>query len=274
MTSVAHRARPRAPAPLRHLHRRERLGDRGARRAASCPSLRPDSSSWTPYPSRCSGRRYGRRSLRSRLALRRSVRRRDKDRKACARRYPTPIRCPRQLPANIGPPGTMIAGISALAAPISCAGVVLSQPHKRTTPSRGFARMDSSTSIAIRLRNSMVVGRMNVSPSEIVGNSNGTPPAAHTPRFTASATSRRWRLQLFSSLQELQMPMIGFPWKTSEAKPSARIHERWTNAKRLVPSNQLRLRSVMSVPSPAPATSSTAAGTGTSASEAARPRSA
>ena len=130
---------------------------------------------------------------------------------------------PRQLPASIGPPGTMIAGMSALAAPMSCAGVVLSQPHSSTTPSSGLARIDSSTSIAIRLRNSMVVGRMNVSPSEIVGNSSGNPPAAQTPRFTASATSRRSRLQLFSSLQELQIPMTGLPWKTSALKPSERI---------------------------------------------------
>ena len=38
----------------------------------------------------------------------------------------------------------------------------------------------------------MVVGCMNISPSEMVGNSSGNPPAAHTPRFTASATLRRW----------------------------------------------------------------------------------
>src|SRR5207244_3136411 len=30
----------------------------------------------------------------------------------------------------------------------------------------------------------MVVGRMNISPSEMVGNSSGNPPAAHTPRFS------------------------------------------------------------------------------------------
>jgi hypothetical protein len=55
----------------------------------------------------------------------------------------------------------------------------------------------------------MVVGRMNISPSEMVGNSSGKPPATHTPRFTASATVRRCALQLFSSLQELQMPITG-----------------------------------------------------------------
>ena len=72
----------------------------------------------------------------------------------------------------------------------------------------------------------MVVGRMNVSPSEMVGNSSGNPPAAQTPRFTASATSRRPRLQLFSSLQELQMPMTGLPSNTSALKPSERIYVR------------------------------------------------
>ncbi len=86
--------------------------------------------------------------------------------------------------------------------------------------------MDSSTSIAIRLRYIIVVGRMNISPSEMVGNSSGTPPAAQTPRFTAAATSRRWRLQLFSSLQELQIPITGLPSKTSAGKPSDRSQAR------------------------------------------------
>ena len=36
--------------------------------------------------------------------------------------------------------------------------------------------MDSSTSIAIRLRNNIVVGFMYCSPSEITGNSSGKPP--------------------------------------------------------------------------------------------------
>ena len=46
-----------------------------------------------------------------------------------------------------------------LAAPISRAGVVLSQPISSTTPSSGLARIDSSTSMAARLRNSIAVGR-------------------------------------------------------------------------------------------------------------------
>ena len=51
-----------------------------------------------------------------------------------------------------GPPVSMIAGTPALAAPISWAGTVLSQPASRTTASSGLARIVSSTSIAIRLR--------------------------------------------------------------------------------------------------------------------------
>ena len=68
----------------------------------------------------------------------------------------------------------------------------------------------------------MVVGFISTSPSEIVGNSSGNPPAAHTPRLTASATWRRCALQVVSSLQELQIPTTGFPSKTWPVKPSAR----------------------------------------------------
>jgi hypothetical protein len=81
--------------------------------------------------------------------------------------------------------------------------------------------MHSSTSIAIRLRKSMVVGFIRISPSEITGNSSGNPPALHTPRFTASATCRRCALQLLSSDHELQMPMTGRPSNIASLKPSA-----------------------------------------------------
>lgn len=43
-------------------------------------------------------------------------------------------------------------GRSTLHAPITSEGIVLSQPHKRTTPSMGLARIDSSTSMLTRLR--------------------------------------------------------------------------------------------------------------------------
>ena len=108
-----------------------------------------------------------------------------------------------------------IVGRSTLAAPISWAGVVLSQPHRSTTPSSGLARSDSSTSIDMRLRQSIVVGFIIASPSDIVGNSSGSPPASQTPRLTCSATIRRCALQVVSSLHELQMPITGRPSKTS-----------------------------------------------------------
>ncbi len=75
--------------------------------------------------------------------------------------------------------------------------------------------------MAMRFLNSMVVGFMRISPSDSVGNSSGKPPALQTPRFTASATWRRWALQLVSSDQELAMPMTGRPSKTASLKPSA-----------------------------------------------------
>ena len=65
-----------------------------------------------------------------------------------------------------------------MAAPISSAGVVLSQPVSSTTPSIGLPRIDSSTSMLARLRNSMAVGRSSVSPSDMTGNSTGKPPAS------------------------------------------------------------------------------------------------
>src|SRR5664279_367547 len=48
-------------------------------------------------------------------------------------------------------------GIFTLQAPITREGVVLSQPHNKTTPSSGLARMDSSTSILYRNLASMDV---------------------------------------------------------------------------------------------------------------------
>ena len=67
-----------------------------------------------------------------------------------------------------------MAGLPAETAPISCAGTVLSQPPISTTASIGWARIISSVSIAIRLRNFRLVGLRNTSPSEIVGNSSGS----------------------------------------------------------------------------------------------------
>src|SRR5262245_9397299 len=147
------------------------------------------------------------------------------------------------MPRSIGPPVTMIAGTSALAAPISMAGVVLSQPERSTTPSKGRLRMHSSTSIDIRFRKSNVVGFMRGSESEITGNSSGNPPARQTPRLTCSATDLRCALQFVASLHEFAIPITGRPWKASSENPSALIHARWRKPLRSVPPNQCRLRS-------------------------------
>ena len=112
-----------------------------------------------------------------------------------------------------------MVGRSQLAAPMRSAGVVLSQPTRRTTPSIGLPRIDSSTSMLTRLRKSMAVGRRFDSPSDITGNSTGRPPASSTPRRTRSAICRKWALQGVSSDQVLQMPMTGRPSKESGGMP-------------------------------------------------------
>ena len=101
-----------------------------------------------------------------------------------------------------------MAGTSALAAPISCAGKVLSQPPSNDdavdAPDHllGIHGHEVSEQHACRTQKRLA--------QRDGGNSRGRPPACHPPRFTASATSRRWRWQEFSSLQVLQMPMTGF----------------------------------------------------------------
>jgi hypothetical protein len=50
---------------------------------------------------------------------------------------PDPVRSPLCQPFSIGPTDKAIAGMFTVAAPISMAGVVLSQPIVSTTPSSG-----------------------------------------------------------------------------------------------------------------------------------------
>ena len=145
---------------------------------------------------------------------------------------PEPMSWPRNLPLSIGPPETPIVGRSHDAAPISSAGVVLSQPIISTMPSNGLARIDSSTSIATWLRNSIVVGRITGSPRLITGNSSGKPPASSTPALTCSASSRKCALHGVTSDHVLQMPITGRPSKRSCGKPWFFIHERCTSASR------------------------------------------
>ena len=120
-----------------------------------------------------------------------------------------PSRSPRYDIGIIGPARSCTAGTSADAAPMSCAGTVLSQPPTSTTASIGCARIISSTSMDMRFLNIIEVGCRNTSPSETVGNSIGSPPAASTPRFTASISSGKWRWQLLKPLFESAMPTTG-----------------------------------------------------------------
>ncbi len=106
-----------------------------------------------------------------------------------------PIFSPRQLPALIGPVTRRMAGTLALAAPMSSAGTVLSQPPSRITASIGWARIISSTSSAIRLRRYMLVGWEKLSCSEMTGKAMGMPPASMTPRLAASIRSGTLRWQ-------------------------------------------------------------------------------
>ena len=84
--------------------------------------------------------------------------------------------------------------------------VAATDQHHRA---HGLARIISSTSIDIRLRNTRLVGLRKTSPSEMVGKSKGKPPEARTPRLTASTSSgvRRW--QLLNPLAEVAIPMMG-----------------------------------------------------------------
>src|SRR5699024_2872178 len=93
---------------------------------------------------------------------------------------------PLYSPLFIGPPENKTAGLSALAAPINWAGAILSHPLIITAPSIGCAAIISSVSIAAKLRYNMVVGLVNISPSEMVGNSNGVPPSIVIPCFIAA----------------------------------------------------------------------------------------
>ena len=131
---------------------------------------------------------------------------------------PEPNSQPRNLPFSIGPPERPMVGRSQEAAPINNEGVVLSHPMSRTTPSIGFPRMDSSTSMLARFRKSIAVGRSCDSARDITGNSSGKPPDSQTPRLTHSANSRKWALHGFSSDHVLQIPMTGRP-KTSCGQP-------------------------------------------------------
>ena len=142
-----------------------------------------------------------------------------------------------------GPLARKRNGILALAAPISSAGCVLSQPPSSTTASKGWARSVSSTSIASRLRNGNEVGLMMFSLSDISGISNGTPPASRMPVRTSSANARKLRLHGLMSDQVFRMPMAGRVIRSSRLHPAAASVERWTKPGRSSLRNQRALRS-------------------------------
>ena len=75
----------------------------------------------------------------------------------------------------------------------------------------------------------MAVGRRLLSPLENTGNSTGYPPASRMPFLTCSASLRKWALQGVSSLQVLQMPMMGLPWNSWSGMPWFFIQERYMN---------------------------------------------
>ena len=120
---------------------------------------------------------------------------------------------------SIGPAGQNSAGMPMLMAPITVPGVVLSQPPISTTPSQGRLRSSSSTSIAKKLRYSMVVGLTMTSPKLMAGNSTGYPPAIRMPFLTDSARSRRWAWQGDRSLQVLMMATMGLSITSSRRAP-------------------------------------------------------
>ena len=111
--------------------------------------------------------------------------------------------------------------------------------------------MHSSTSIAMRLRNSIVVGFIRTSPSEMVGNSSGKPPA----RPHAALHRLRHLAQVRVAVGQLR-PGVGDAdhragrRRPASLKPSAFSHERCTKPSRSLRPNQLRLRSAWDVMAP------------------------
>ena len=164
------------------------------------------------------------------------------------RRVICPARCSARQPPAVG------AGAELLAAPLAAQhraaghhdgrdvgaggahqhggrGLVAARTgaRRRRADRRGCTPRRPSPS---RLRNIMVVGFISTSPSEIVGNSSGKPPADQHAALDRLGHLRRCALQLVSSHHELAMPITGRPSNTTSLKPSALSHERWTNPSR------------------------------------------
>src|SRR5437868_452491 len=113
---------------------------------------------------------------------------------------------------------------------MTAAGIVLSQPTIRTSPSRRCPRATSSIESAItsRLTSEAFMPSVPIeTPSEtaMVLNSMGVPPAARIPALTFSANRRWLKLQGMVSIQLCPTPMSGLA-RSSRVKPIACSMER------------------------------------------------
>jgi hypothetical protein len=90
-----------------------------------------------------------------------------------------------------------------------------------TTASIGWARIISSVSIAIRLRNIRLVGDRNTSPSEMVGNTSGSrPPPAR--RASPPRSAREMPMAIVEAAERVSaMPITGFATACRANSPSS-----------------------------------------------------
>ena len=90
--------------------------------------------------------------------------------------------------------------------------------HQQHDGVDGVAAMDSSTSMLARLRVSMAVGGGWTRRWRTPGTRRAIRRLRGCP-LTCSASLRKWALQGVSSLQVLQMPMMGLPWNSWSGMP-------------------------------------------------------
>ena len=145
----------------------------------------------------------------------------------CQSAVPEPTRSPRNQPFSIGPPETRIAGMSTLAAPISSAGVVLSQPASSTTPSMrvGADRLLDvhGAEVAVHHRGRAERALARREDRELERQPAGLVDAVPHPLGEVAQVG----VAGVSSDQVLQMPMTGRPSKRSAGSPWFFIQQRW-----------------------------------------------
>ena len=106
-------------------------------------------------------------------------------------------------------------------------GIVLSHPLSAITASNRKPRVHNSMESAItsRLTSEQRIASVPIempSETEMVLNSNGTPPAARTPSLTFSASFSRWTVHGLASIQVLAMATSGLWCSSSSPRPTAR----------------------------------------------------